>query len=158
MKIEVGFFKNGEPRYEVRHLNDIKVAHDKSLVAPVQRSALGRKPASVPAEVSRHTDKQNKTNNVVPENPPNSTGSAKTNKLVDAAKIQTELNTGSSSNADPTTSRYPARATRNARPQHIDSFGFNVTPWSALLAEVNALNKLIGVKKQANSYFRAPSP
>ena len=29
VKIEVGFFKNGEPRYEIRHINDIKVAHDK---------------------------------------------------------------------------------------------------------------------------------
>ena len=34
-KLEVGHYHSGEPRYEVRHINDLKLAHPKSLAAEV---------------------------------------------------------------------------------------------------------------------------
>ena len=42
MRIEVGIYKSGEKRFEVRHLNDLKLAHPDSLAAPAHRSKLGR--------------------------------------------------------------------------------------------------------------------
>ena len=41
-KIEVGTYKDGRKRYEYRHLNDLKLAHPKSLAAPAERPRLGR--------------------------------------------------------------------------------------------------------------------
>ena len=46
IKIEVGQFKSGEKRYEIRHINDIKAAHPQSMAAPAQRPVLGRPPQS----------------------------------------------------------------------------------------------------------------
>ena len=45
-KIEVGLYKSGEKRYEVRHANDLKFAHPDSPAAPIHRSPLGRPPTS----------------------------------------------------------------------------------------------------------------
>ena len=44
VKIEVGHYKDGRKRYELRHLNDVKLAHPKSMAAPAARPALGRPP------------------------------------------------------------------------------------------------------------------
>ena len=42
VKLEVGLYKDGSIRYEIRHLNDLKFAHPDSLTAPAQRPKLGR--------------------------------------------------------------------------------------------------------------------
>ena len=42
VKLDVGQYKSGERRFEIRHLNDIKAAHPKSMAAPAQRPVLGR--------------------------------------------------------------------------------------------------------------------
>ena len=44
IKIRVGQKNNGEPIYEVRHLNDIKLPHPESMIAPASRPRRGRKP------------------------------------------------------------------------------------------------------------------
>ena len=54
IKIEVGTYKDGRKRYELRHLNDIKLAHPESLAAPASRPALGR--PSVLGRASSPTD------------------------------------------------------------------------------------------------------
>ena len=46
-------------------------------------------------------------------------------------------------NGEHNTVRYPTRSSRNKNPQYIDTFGFDVTPWSASVAEIKALNELI---------------
>ena len=57
IKIEVGLFKNGEKRYEVRHLNDVRLAHPDSLAAPVHRPKLGRPTKrSAPSDGPAQTD------------------------------------------------------------------------------------------------------
>ena len=49
VKLIVGYYKSGEERYEIRHLDDLKFAHPESLAAPASRPALGR-PATVQVE------------------------------------------------------------------------------------------------------------
>ena len=46
VKIEVGLYRDGTKRYEIRHLNDCKLAHPDSLAAPASRPKLGRPPMS----------------------------------------------------------------------------------------------------------------
>ena len=50
VKIEVGIYKSGEKRFEIRHLNDVKIAHPESMAAPAQRSKLGRPSKSTEAK------------------------------------------------------------------------------------------------------------
>ena len=47
-KIEVGTFKDGSKRYEIRHANDLKAAHPDSKTAPISRPKLGRPSKSDP--------------------------------------------------------------------------------------------------------------
>ena len=42
----MGTFKDGSKRFEIRHANDLKLAHPESLAAPVSRPALGRPSSS----------------------------------------------------------------------------------------------------------------
>ena len=55
IKIQVGLKANGEPIYELRHLNDVKLEHPNSLVAPAIRPRKGR-PLKKPA-----TNKENES-------------------------------------------------------------------------------------------------
>ena len=48
VKIKVGTKANGEPTYEVRHLNDLKFAHEDSHTAEASRKRKGRPSKSVP--------------------------------------------------------------------------------------------------------------
>ena len=41
-KLEVGSYKDGRKRFELRHLNDLKPAHPKSIAAPASQPRLGR--------------------------------------------------------------------------------------------------------------------
>ena len=50
-KVEVGVYKSGEKRFEVRHVNDLKAAHPDSFAAPFHRPQLGR-PAKTSANAS----------------------------------------------------------------------------------------------------------
>ena len=60
VRIEVGHYKSGEKRYEIRHFNDLKIAHPDSLAAPAVRPALGRpsKIRSDQTEVQIQTEAQ----------------------------------------------------------------------------------------------------
>ena len=46
VKLEVGLYKDGSTRYEIRHIDDLKFAHPDSLAAEARRPALGRRPTS----------------------------------------------------------------------------------------------------------------
>ena len=56
IKLEVGVYKDGTKRYELRHINDLKFAHPDSLAAEAKRPALGRKPTTSPAGGRDTTD------------------------------------------------------------------------------------------------------
>ena len=157
VKIEVGTLKNGEKRYEIRHLNDLKLAHEDSPAAPIHRSRLGRpsKP-SVPAEVSPSTeaDPQPSVFKSKQQTPDSSTGR---NPVAGANKPDANHETSSHLSHDPAPSRSalgddvrPIRTTRNKNPQYVDAFheSWSSRPWSASPAEIASLNQCI-------SQFRA---
>ena len=152
--MEVGVFKSGEKRFEIRHINDIKVAHEKSWASPVHRSPLGRKPTSVPVDGSRSTEatpsnqpEPAKNPSVdFPSHPP--TQPANVNNA-ERGKIQNELNVQPA--------RYPRRETRNPSPAYIDEllvvpasgpppFTFAAPtpkPWIASQQEIAEINRSI---------------
>ena len=148
VKLEVGQFKSGEKRFEIRHLNDIKAAHPQSLAAPAQRPTLGRPPRSTAqAELPQATDGQPSDMTPVP-NP--------SNQLTDNRSKQTSSSTGrapvasgSSNNHEtsisdrqsPASNPRPARSTRNPNPYYVDAWSHK--PWSASQAEIAALNQSI---------------
>ena len=149
VKLEVGVFKSGEKRYEIRHLNDLKAAHPDSLAKPVQRPTLGRpqsrlKPDANPAQ-------QNPSNQLIvspasaPVTPSESAGDPSpsvpsapiVNKPLNVnngeqrGKIQTPLR------------RQPQRSTRNPSPTYVNAFEFDHRPWSAKSDEIRRLNEAI---------------
>ena len=98
VKIEVGILKSGEKRYEVRHLNDLKICHPDSLAAPVQRPALGRPSNQVASPTTTDArsqptpapSPQNRLKPVEPDpKPTNSSGKDKEVNKPKGAKIQT---------------------------------------------------------------------
>ena len=52
VQIDVGSYKSGERRHEIRHFNDLKLAHPNSLAAPAVRPKLGRPPKTATPDKS----------------------------------------------------------------------------------------------------------
>ena len=98
-KIEVGNYQSGEPRFEVRHINDLKLAHPDSMAAEAKRPKLGRPTvqpgSSVPADAtsqsnsSRSVSKPSATSSQ--SHSPRSKSPTKTNDV--SEKIQTAFDT-----------------------------------------------------------------
>ena len=167
LKLEVGQFKDGQKRFEYRHLNDIKFAHPKSLVAPHQRPKLGR-PAGTSAQSNGPslTDAQAVSNPSNPSNHfPNPTAVAlpvdmlPVNKQTSpvggnfqptshATSIQEDRQRSSAaaSGGPPSTQPFsrPVRTTRNQNPQYVDAMQWSHQPWSASPHEIASLNAAIG--------------
>ena len=163
VQIDVGSYKSGERRYEVRHFNDLKLAHPDSLAAPAERPRLGRPPrtsasSGSPALTDQSPDLTAEApSNRFPNPPSRSAVDLKINKedaTVDSSTHATSSlkNRDSPSTVDgdwtPQTtgapphkpfsgSGRPARSTRNPNPAYIDAI------WQASPAELDDLNKLI---------------
>ena len=148
VKIEVGIYKSGEKRYEIRHVNDLKIAHPESLAAPASRPKLGRPPRP---RTTSSSGGQPSTDETSPEstpsnrfpNPPsteNKTNSStgrvgqvgNSNSLDHATSILEKPALTSTANEDfegaitgpppaPAFTR-AARSTRNPHPRYVDSF------------------------------------
>ena len=145
VKIEVGIYKNGEKRYEVRHLNDLRLAHPESLAAPISRPKLGR-PSS-----SSKTSNATEAKTPVPDS---------SNQLTDNRSKQTSTGgagaVGNNKNDNHETSNpncrqpasaadaRPVRSTRNPSPSYVDAVQWSPRPWSASPGEIAALNAAIG--------------
>ena len=143
--------KDGTKRFEIRHVNDLKFPHPKSLAAPAVRPRLGR-----PAGTSSSLDSKTSTEETAPvpaspspsnrflltkqlPNPPSSqtskqavaTGNAATKAIVNhetsiSGKRQpaSELDSGLAMSGPPPSPPFPARpvrATRNPSPYYVDS-------------------------------------
>ena len=147
LKLVVGTYKDGSPRHEIRHLNDVKLAHPDSMAAPASRPALGR--PSAQAGVQRQTE-LNPTETVPPsQNRLSSDPKPTVNKSkqpVDASPVANSSDsnhaTSSQVQREPalnvgiggfneelsgpppvpafTTGR-PVRATRNQSPKYVDA-------------------------------------
>ena len=135
VKLKVGTFKDGEDRFEIRHVNDLKFAHPDSLAAPIQRPRRGRPSARVDSPST--TDGQTMA---APEPTPSNQSDSSVNNATGAA-------VGSR----------PVRATRNPAPKYIDAvelagnsnaFSTHAEPtnkrwWVASQAELDVLNRSI---------------
>ena len=147
----VGSYKNGERRFEIRHLNDVKIAHPDSLAAPVERPKLGRpaKPTS-PMDVQSPTDGplQATPSNEFDNFPSKAAGSESDSQSKQAAgrvgtrdignhETSTPWERGPALTANeeftgsvtgpppqPAFSR-PIRSTRNPAPYYVDGFGLH---------------------------------
>ena len=131
VQIEVGNYKNGEKRYEIRHFNDLKLAHPDSLAAPAVRPALGR-PAKATAQ-SKGPSPTDGQLSVTPKNRLSPTPSANRfpnpTSLPENATDQAEVNKRSATEGNIThatstqqsrePSRFrPVRTTRNPNPNY----------------------------------------
>ena len=167
VRIEVGIYADGSKRYEVRHLNDLKLAHPDSLAAPVQRPKLGRR--SNPTEALNQTEQpieSGQTNRLIADPKPTKTlPVADVNK--DRVGIQKTLNHATSTPSvdipapDPgepgkiQMTKRTVRSTRNPNPIYVDSLTLGPPPslgfpansdrmWSASPAELAVIQRSIG--------------
>ena len=148
VRLEVGVYQDGTKRYEIRHMNDLKLAHPDSLAAEAKRPKLGRPSIQADDQVATEVPEPTSAgySNQFPDPPIHSTGRVDENKQVrqpeiitpEGAKIQTEENaiTGPPPN-HPFPSR-PSRSTRNPNPKYVDAI------WSASPEELGEINRAIG--------------
>ena len=155
VKIEVGIFKNGEKRYEVRHLNDLKYAHPESLAAPAMRPALGRKPTSLsdgqtlnggsgpettPSDnfLSIQESKQpvKAGNSIVANSAENNHETSNRNSQAPASLLKSELPMVTGAPPSPAFTRQ-SRSTRNPSPKYVDAI------WVASEQDLDDINRAI---------------
>ena len=143
VQIEVGTYKNGEKRYEIRHFNDLKLAHPDSLAAPAVRPSLGRPKTSTSNESPSSTDTAAKKppSNRFPDPPTPTSSSGKQtfgSSQLDSHATSTAEQRSPALTANeefqgtitgpppqPAFTR-PARATRNPNPYYVDGLSFAV--------------------------------
>ena len=148
VKIEVGVFKNGDKRYEVRHLNDLKFAHPESLAAPASRPALGRKPTSLAGgqsstggsgSVTTPSNNFPSTTSKQPVVGNSAAGNHETSNpisRVPASVVVSGLPVATGAPPSPAFTR-PVRATRNPCPQYVDAI------WVASKQDLDEINRSI---------------
>ena len=164
VRLEVGTYKDGSKRYEVRHINDLKLAHPSSMAAPASRPALGRPPTSPasstpttsestssnqhprPTTGSREVDKQSLVSGKIQNNShPISNQNPRVHSESGEVEVQGETRNSSilpSLNPTGPPSNHPfptraARSTRNPSPNYVSSI------WSASENDIALLNKQI---------------
>ena len=149
IKIEVGLFKNGERRYEVRHLNDVRLAHPDSLAAPAQRPKLGRPTKrSAPSDGPTTTDKNKQTEpdpavrHLLNRSFDNIDGSQNKsqNKASDIYGSASGIKETGPPPVQPFAGR-PVRSTRNPNPTYVDA---TTATWSASQSDLEFINRSIG--------------
>ena len=141
VQLEVGVYNNGEPRYEIRHLNDLRLAHPESLAAPAVRPKLGRPSATVQVDVQTSTEATNQflpsqPSQQLPKPPPfsqNKQAAGRSNQMHGTdANSNRDSHATSSANDEfqgvltgpPPAQPFgrPVRRTRNPNPVYVDSF------------------------------------
>ena len=138
LKIEVGEYKNGEKRYEIRHINDLKFPHPNSLVAPARRPALGR-----PSRTSVTNAGQDNTN----KNGGSGTQATPPDRLSESKQTTLPVETKP---ANFQTTDRPVRSTRNQNPSYVDAVTSNPpqqpafpSTWTASANDLEAINRSI---------------
>ena len=136
VKIRVGFYVNGEPRHQIRHWRDLKVAHMRSGdTTEASRAKLGRPKKSSPSSSSASSEADSSTG------PSLQPGDAEeVNKLTSSSSFQNQKPATSPLPAE-IQNQKPVRSTRNQNPQYIDSLVPN--SWAANKEELAAINSSI---------------
>ena len=132
VKIRVGYFQNGEPKYEVRNWRDIKIGHLAPDAPVASRPKRGR-PSSKKATAlltGSEADNQDgvEVNNAVAQ-------------PVERAPIPIK-NNQPNSNVGGKPDAKPVRSTRNPSPNYVDSVTIPQA-WSASPAELDVINRMI---------------
>ena len=168
LKLEVGLYSNGEKRFEIRHLNDVRLAHPDSLTAPASRPKLGRPARSSPVDGQTPTElptgsqasSNQSTNRLSPDpNPPKDQPAVDNKQAAGAAEAAVRnprLQNHATSNPEDRVpasatpgglsmdapAKRAARSTRNPNPYYVDSIEAH-RPWSASPEDIRTLNESI---------------
>ena len=162
-KIEVGSYKDGRKRYEYRHLNDLKLAHPKSLATPVERPKIGRPSKATSSHLDGQAPTDSENDGKTPSNqsnrlssPPQPVPKPTSGDQSDKSKqphptdapIRNHSTNGHATSTSTSGHRSepasrPARSTRNPNPQYVDALEWSPHPWSATENEVADLNRQI---------------
>ena len=156
-KLEVGSYKDGRKRYEYRHLNDLKLAHPKSLAAPAERPTLGRPASSstkspTPTETSgpgtptSEADYQNgeQVNKPVATPPTPAENSNAGGRPIRSTRNQNPLYVDAIAGPTPTLLPFPGRAGNS----NVDfDLKWSPRPWSASKTELDDLNLAISGRR-----------
>ena len=168
-KLEVGQFKDGTKRYEVRHANDLKIPHPDSLAKPISRPALGRPAASKVADTltveakltgnrfdnfggGSEADMAAEVNKPVEaSSEPVQPASHATSKPADRESVPLPTygeGMGKQTGPPPKLAfSRPQRSTRNPNPIYVDSISSR--PWSASSDDIKELNRAINKRSAA---------
>ena len=111
----MGRYKDGRKRYEFRHVNDLKFAHQKSLAAPTERPKLGRPATSVQVAGPNVTGNLNQFDDV-PKPPVDQSG----------GKNKQKLSTGRAVNEDGTS--HATSISENPAPASAPDSGSSMRP------------------------------
>ena len=128
-KIEVGRYHSGELRFEIRHANDLKLAHPKSMAAEAQRPKLGRPSSATVASPSSTELPQPEAR---PELIPSSNNSPPSDPPVEPVQLPSSSRPSNNNKQTPSNDsnvggNRPVRSTRNKNPIYVDSLDILVT-------------------------------
>ena len=166
VRLEVGVYKDGQKRFELRHINDLKFAHPSSLAAEAQRPKLGR-----PGSSSTNTSNLAESLEPTDDNLSLSTNMA-SNRFSDpnppAQKGATDKQTPAEIQTEAGNRTRPIRATRNQNPVYVDAISLDVTgpppvpgfptvlglpvkqsAWSASQSDLKEINRSISRRRYA---------
>ena len=136
VQLEVGVYKDGTKRFELRHLNDLRLAHPDSMAAPARRPKLGR-----PSLPGGSTSTEPKTS--APKAVDDFDGLSSLPSDTQPVNLNKQIQTSAGNR--------PVRSTRNPNPCYVDSIQtgppptppfpqWSHRPWSASPEEIFKLN------------------
>ena len=140
VQLEVGVYKDGTKRFELRHLNDLRLAHPDSMAAPAHRPKLGRPTTRPDCPIT--TEPKTASHNAGSENG----GKTSLPQLTDAQPVETQ---NKQNEIQTSAGKRPARSTRNPNPLYVDALGpptsppflqWSPKPWSASQKEIDLIN------------------
>ena len=160
-KLEVGQYKDGSMRHEIRHANDLKIAHPDSLAAPIHRPALGRPPTSkLEDQTTRSPDATLQQKGSTSTDTTGSEADWENGGQVNKPTVAPSTHAGDAQNSNVGGKR-PVRSTRNQNPLYVDSLEVSGPPpfrgfpahrtWSASKDEIEALNRSINATRDSRS-------
>ena len=146
LRLEVGCYKDGSKRFELRHLNDLKLAHPDSMAAPAVRPKLGR--PSTSAKLPSSTDGTSDPTPTSRQNPSDQFPFLPKQTNPPAPPVDTLPSGRENSNGlndthtgPPAIQAFrnsrPQRSSRNPNPKYVDAV------WSATESEIAAINLAI---------------
>ena len=154
VKLEVGIFKDGRKRYEIRHANDLKFAHPKSLAAPILRPQVGRPSNVGTSDLGETPNTTDVIQNQFPEPPVENKqpvevdGKSRSSSHATSNRAVHEPPSENQPGKIQTSNRLPARSTRNPNPLYVDAIQTRpARAWSASDKDLEEINRSIQLSR-----------